>query len=113
MKVYDLAQNVSHERIDENCTNKYASDSDSSVEDNDDDGFSLFEGDDEEEQFPSQLLSTLKEKFHQSNVTLEQKMQILTLLPNNWSVKRAAEEMNTSRYFIKNARNIDEILTKD
>ena len=58
----------------------------------------------DDENCSPQLLITLKEKFHRSNITQKEKIQILTLLPDKGPFKKIAREIGTSRYLIKKAR---------
>ena len=58
----------------------------------------------DDENCSPQLLTILKEKFHRSNTTQKEKIQILTLLPDKGPYKKIAHEIGTSRYLIKKAR---------
>ena len=54
----------------------------------------------DDENCSRQLFTTLKQKFHRSDTTEEEKIQILTLLPEKWPYKKISREMGTSRYLI-------------
>lgn len=57
---------------------------------------------------PSGYITELKEKFHAKDTTKSDRMRILTLLPKNWSTRKTAHTMNTSRFFVAKARNLVE-----
>ncbi|CAG9773247.1 unnamed protein product [Ceutorhynchus assimilis] len=60
----------------------------------------------DEEELPSAYITKLKEKFHQKDASKSDKISILSLLPKNWSIRKAAQIFNTSRYLVKKARNL-------
>lgn len=57
---------------------------------------------------PSTYITECKKKFHHEDTTESDRVRILTLLPRNWSVRKAAHTMNTSRYRVAKARGLAE-----
>ena len=53
----------------------------------------------------SEIIGQLKEKFHTS-ADRSQKVQILTVLPKSWSVKKVQEEFAASNYMARKAKNL-------
>ncbi|CAG5100725.1 Protein of unknown function, partial [Cotesia congregata] len=54
----------------------------------------------------SNLLEQLKKKFDHDETTRSEKIQILTLFPKEWSVRRISEFMNISRHLVNVAKNL-------
>lgn len=50
----------------------------------------------------------LKEKYHEKNITDDEKMQILTLFPQRWTIAKVAKILGTSRYFVKKSKKLIE-----
>ena len=54
--------------------------------------------------FGSEILSQLKEKFHQS--TRSEKIQILTLLPKNWSIRQTTADFGAPEFMVRKAKKL-------
>lgn len=52
------------------------------------------------------MLMSFKDKFHQEDTTRAQKLQLLTLLPSDWSVHKVAEIMGASEYMVKQSKHL-------
>ena len=59
-----------------------------------------------EQDLPSGYITELKQKLHEKDATKSDRMKILTLLPINWSIRKTAHTMNTSRFLVAKARNL-------
>lgn len=55
-----------------------------------------------------ELIAALKEKFNRDETDRAHKLQILTLLPANWSVKKISQTMNTTLYMAKKSKKLFE-----
>ena len=53
----------------------------------------------------SEIIEQLKEKFH-SSTDRSQKVQILTVLPKSWSIRKAEEEFAASNYMARKAKDL-------
>ena len=53
----------------------------------------------------SEMIKQLKEKFHETQEK-SVKMQILTLLPMSWSIKKIENEFKASNYMVRKAKTI-------
>ena len=51
------------------------------------------------------IIAQLKDKFH-SSIKRSEKVQILTVLPKNWSIKRIVEEFGATNYMARQAKKI-------
>lgn len=52
------------------------------------------------------MLNTFKQKFHEEETTKTQKIQLLTLLPMDWSLKKVSDIMGASDYMIRQAKEL-------
>ncbi|XP_015127114.1 uncharacterized protein LOC107048461 [Diachasma alloeum] len=52
------------------------------------------------------IIDRLKAKYHSGNTTKAQKIQILTILPSEWSTTKVARIMGATTYMVKKAKNI-------
>lgn len=53
-----------------------------------------------------ELIHTLKEKFHRNETNKANKLQILTLLPPDWSAKMISRTMGTTIYMAKSSKKL-------
>lgn len=53
---------------------------------------------DTESQYFTEIITQLKEKYKAAATSTDMKYQILTVLPNSWSVAQVVEEMGTTKY---------------
>lgn len=53
------------------------------------------------------LIEELRNKFHSSTINRREKLQILTLLPDDWSVEKIAKRMNTTKYIAKASKTLN------
>ena len=53
----------------------------------------------------SEIIEQLKEKFH-SSTDRSQKVQILTVLPKSWSIRKVEEEFGVSNYMARKAKDL-------
>lgn len=53
-----------------------------------------------------EVLDNLKEKFNDPNCTKQQKIKILTLLPNSWTYTQINEHFPVNRYMFESARKL-------
>ena len=53
----------------------------------------------------SEIIEQLKEKFH-SSTDRSQKVQILTVLPKTWSIRKVEEEFGVSNYMARKAKDL-------
>ena len=61
-----------------------------------------------EENALNQMINKMKEKIHDNETTRAETLQILTLTPNNWSRKKAAQVFDVSERTIRVARELEE-----
>ncbi|XP_066600762.1 uncharacterized protein [Prorops nasuta] len=52
------------------------------------------------------LIGRLKEKFHDKNTIRSEKIQILTLLPNEWSLKKVCKIMDATEYMVSVSKRL-------
>lgn len=52
------------------------------------------------------VILRLKHKFHDGQLSNSNKIQILTILPPEWSVQKICENMETSPYLVKKAKQL-------
>ena len=50
------------------------------------------------------MIKQLSENFHGVNVSHEEQLRILRLLPSKWNIYRVARVMKTTRYKVQKAR---------
>ncbi|KAF7996077.1 hypothetical protein HCN44_009913 [Aphidius gifuensis] len=55
-----------------------------------------------------ELIEKLKDKFHANDTTKNMKIQILTLLPSDWSLRKIAEIMDTTKHMAQVSRHVIE-----
>ena len=53
----------------------------------------------------SEIIEQLKENFH-SSTDRSQKVQILTVLPKSWSIRKVKEEFAVSNYMVRKAKDL-------
>ena len=53
------------------------------------------------------MIEKMKEKIHCSNFTKAEKMQILTLAPNNWPRKKVSEMFAVSERLVRQAHQLE------
>ena len=51
-----------------------------------------------------EMIKQLRENFHSVNVSHEEQLRILRLLPSKWNIDRVARVMKTTRYKVQKAR---------
>lgn len=61
---------------------------------------------DQESQYFTEIITQLKEKYKEASTSTDMKYQILTLLPKSWSVSQVVEEMGTTEYMAKVAKQM-------
>ena len=54
------------------------------------------------------IVNKIKSKIHNEETTRAEKLQILTLVPSEWSRKKAAEIFEVSERTVRKARNLEE-----
>lgn len=54
----------------------------------------------------TELFLKLKAKIHEDGVTYDEKIQILTFMPDRWSNKTIADKMDVTVYMVKLARRL-------
>lgn len=52
------------------------------------------------------MLHAFKQEFHEKDTIRAQKVQLLTLLPMNWSIKRVSDTMDASDYMVRQAKEL-------
>jgi hypothetical protein len=61
----------------------------------------------EESETESEMISQLKEKFKLCTLSSE-KLQVLTVLPKSWSIKKTEQEFQVSNYMVRKAKKLVE-----
>ena len=54
------------------------------------------------------IVNKIKSKIHNEETTRAEKLQILTLVPSEWSRKKAAEIFEVSERTVRKARDLEE-----
>lgn len=52
------------------------------------------------------VITRLKEKYHQTSTTKDKKRQILTILPLSWSIKKSCEVTGSTEHMAKKTKNV-------
>jgi len=70
-------------------------------------GFPLSESDPEQEVTDTEMIYQLKEKFR-SCTSRSEKVQVLTVLPKSWSIRKIEKEFSATNYMVRNAKQLVE-----
>ncbi|XP_074112106.1 uncharacterized protein LOC141535849 [Cotesia typhae] len=55
----------------------------------------------------AEIITKLREKFHDTNTTKSLRIQMLTLMPSSWSIEKIVEVMGTTTYMARLAINLE------